>query len=117
MMTFTHTLMLVTMTLAYPAPRDPEPEEKGKGFFGVQLMDHGGVIITRVEPGSPADKAGIRINDVIRSIDSADIANVEDARDAIGRLRPGRVTQVDVRRGTATISVKVKVGIRPESLP
>ncbi len=112
-----HGLALLTLVLFYPAPRDPEPDEKGKGFFGVQLVDNGGVEITRVEPGSPADKAGIRINDVIRAIDSADVTTVEDAREIIGRLRPGRVTQVDVRRGAAKFSIKVKVGIRPESLP
>jgi S1-C subfamily serine protease len=112
-----HCLSLLTMVLLYPAPRDPEPDEKGKGFFGVQLVDNGGVLITRVEPGSPADKAGIRINDVIRAIDTADISTVEDARDIIGRLRPGRVTQVEVLRGATMVNIRVKVGGRPDSLP
>ena len=116
-MAATSILPLMTMLLLFPAPRDPEPDDKGRGFFGVQLVDDGGVTVTRVEPGSPADKAGIRGNDIIQSVDAARVPSVNEAREAIGRLRPGTITVVEIRRGAATVTVKVKVGVRPETLP
>ncbi len=110
-------LTVISMMLAFPAPKDPEPDDKGRGFFGVQLVDNGGVLITRVEPGSPADKAGIQAEDMISAVDDAKVTNVEEARELIARLRPGTVTKVEIRRGAMAVAIKVKVGVRPESLP
>jgi S1-C subfamily serine protease len=115
---FVQPLLSMTMVLAFfPAPRDPEPDEKGRGFFGVLLVDNGGVSITRVEPGSPAEKAGIRINDQLLAIDGQRVANVNETREVIGRLRPGKVAVVEARRGGQSVTIKLKVGARPESLP
>jgi S1-C subfamily serine protease len=110
-------LHLCVLLLLVPAPRDPLPDDKGKGFFGVQLLDNGGVSITRVEPGSPAEKAGIQFNDIILAIDTAKVSTVNDAREIIGRLRPGNIVLVDVRRGEQFLTIKVRVGVRPESAP
>jgi S1-C subfamily serine protease len=106
---------LCTLLLLYPLPRDPLPDDKGKGFFGVQLIDNSGVNITRVEPGSPADKAGIRFNDTILAIDTVKVPTVNDAREMIGRLRPGNVVIVEVRRGDQSLTIKVRVGVRPDT--
>jgi S1-C subfamily serine protease len=110
-------LYLATAAMFFPAPREPAPDDKGRGFFGVQLVDNGGVSITRVEPGSPADKAGIQPTDQILAIDTQKIPNVNEAREIIGRLRPGMVARVEVRRGEKSMTIKVKVGIRPETIP
>lgn len=106
-------LHLTAILILFPAPRDPAPDDKGQGFFGVGLVDNTGVQISRIEPGSPADKAGIRINDTILAIDSQKVPSVNDAREIIVRLRPGVVSQVEVRRGEQSIILKVKVGARP----
>jgi S1-C subfamily serine protease len=112
------TLLSLTVTaMFFPAPRDPAPDDKGRGFFGVQLVDNQGVSITRVEPGSPADKAGFRPTDQILAIDTQKIPNVNEAREIIGRLRPGMVACVEVRRGEKSLTIKVRVGVRPESIP
>ncbi len=110
-------LPLCALFLLYPAPKDPAPDDKGRGFFGVQLIDNSGVNITRVEPGSPADKAGIRFNDTILAIDTAKVPTVNDAREIIARLRPGNTVMVEVRRGDQSLTIKVRVGARPESSP
>ena len=110
-------LPFCTMLLLFPAPKDPSPDDKGKGFSGVQLGDNSGVNITRVEPGSPADKSGIQFNDTILAIDTVKVPTVNEAREIIGRLRPGNVVMVEVRRGNQSLTIKVRVGIRPESLP
>lgn len=105
--------LLLSLVLLFPAPRDPEPDDKGQGFFGVRLIDNGGVNVTGVEPGSPAEKGGMHVNDIILAIDSMRVPSVNEAREAIARLRPGKVVAVEVRRGEKSVLVKVKVGAKP----
>jgi serine protease Do len=53
----------------------------------MDLESRDGVIVASVDPGSPAEKAGIRRGDVIRSIADERIRNFDDARRALyGRL-------------------------------
>lgn len=54
-----------------------------------------GVIVTQVEPGSPADKAGLRRGDAILSINGRTIASRQDLRLFISQFAPG--TEVEVR--------------------
>jgi S1-C subfamily serine protease len=101
------------MLMLFPAPRDPEPDDKGNGFFGVRLIDNGGVSVTAVEPGSPAEKAGMHVNDLILAINAERVPTVNEAREIIARLRPGMSATVEVRRGEKSVLVKIKVGLRP----
>jgi S1-C subfamily serine protease len=105
------------MTVLFPAPRDPEPDEKGRGYFGVKMIDNSGVSISEVVPGSPADKGGLRVNDIVLAVDSNKVPSVAEAREVIARLRPGMTASVEVRRGERSVIVKVKVGVRPDNLP
>jgi serine protease Do len=107
-------LHLAAVILLYPAPRDPAPDDKGQGFFGVKLVDNSGVNVTHVEPGSPAEKAGVRANDVILAVDTQRVPTVAEAREVIARLRPGMVCRVEVRRGDKSVTLKLRVGVRPE---
>ncbi|UCG52537.1 MAG: trypsin-like peptidase domain-containing protein [Candidatus Latescibacterota bacterium] len=54
----------------------PSPE----GWLGLQVDDYddGGVVVVRVEEGSPADEAGIREGDVITEVYSRKVANLRD---------------------------------------
>jgi serine protease Do len=58
-------------------------------------MDHPhGALVGRVEPGSPADKSGIKDGDVIIQVDGSDVPRSEDLPRLIAAHRPG--TQVKV---------------------
>jgi S1-C subfamily serine protease len=62
------------------------------------LNDTNGVLVTGVEPGSPADKAGITAPAVIRTIDGQTIANLDDLGAALHAKTPGQqadITWVD----------------------
>ena len=87
--------LLLGLALAFPAPKDTEPDDKRQGFFGIQLIDDSGVKVTLVLPGSPAEKAGLKVDDLLLTIDDQRVPNVNDCREIIGRLRPGRVVSVD----------------------
>ena len=56
-------------------------------------------VITQVQPGSAADKAGIRVGDVIRSFDGQQVETFEDLTNKIGTRGPGDKVEVGVERG------------------
>ena len=56
-------------------------------------------VITQVQPGSAADKAGIRVGDVIRSFDGQQVETFEDLTNKIGSRGPGDKVEVGVERG------------------
>jgi len=59
-----------------------------------------GVVIGNVRPDSPADKAGLRVGDVITAIDERPVRDVSDVRNRIGLVRLGqRLTLAIVRDG------------------
>lgn len=67
-----------------------------------------GVIITMVEPGSPADEARMHRGDVILEIDRKPVRNLADYRKAIGKTKEGKGILFLVRRGDSTLFLALK---------
>ncbi len=68
-----------------------------------------GAVITRVEPESPAEKAGIAAGDVVVAADSMDILDSADLRNLIGLVRAGEEVTLTVVRDGSPRKVKVRV--------
>ena len=64
-------------------------------------------VITQVQPGSAADKAGIRVGDVIRSFDGQRVETFEDLTNKIGARGPGDSVEVGVERGGTVFDTKL----------
>jgi serine protease Do len=61
-----------------------------------------GALVTGVEPGSPADKAGVEAGDIITRFDSKPIEKVADLPRFVGNTKPGSKATVSVfRRGSS----------------
>jgi serine protease Do len=61
-----------------------------------------GALVTGVEPGSPADKAGVEAGDIITRFDSKPIEKVADLPRFVGNTKPGSKATVTVfRRGSS----------------
>ncbi|MFN4118531.1 DegQ family serine endoprotease [Acidovorax sp.] len=61
-----------------------------------------GALVTGVEAGSPADKAGIEAGDIITRFDGKPIEKVADLPRLVGNTKPGNKSTVTVfRRGTS----------------
>jgi serine protease Do len=57
-----------------------------------------GVMVVRVEPGSVADDANLKVNDVIEAINREPVNNKEDFKRVLNRLKPGEPIVLQVYR-------------------
>lgn len=93
-----------------------------RGYLGVSAQDlttdlskafgintYKGAIITRVTKGSPADKAGIKIGDVVTKINNENIENASSMRNKIGLLKINSSITMEINRKGKIISTKVKI--------
>lgn len=67
-----------------------------------------GVVITAVQPGSPADEAGLRRGDIILEIDRKPVHDLQEYRKAISESKGGRGILFLVRRGENTLFLALK---------
>ena len=62
-----------------------------------------------VTPGSPAEKAGVKQDDVILKVDDQDVATLRAFSDILRSLTPGQTVKVVLRRGEAEQELTVTV--------
>jgi serine protease Do len=86
------------------APLTPEVARE----FGVQGGQ--GVIVVQVTPDGPADKAGVQRGDVILKVGDQQVDSVEQIVSAIGKIKPGAVALLRIRRGQQAQFVAVRLG-------
>jgi len=72
-----------------------------------------GALVSTVEPGSPAEKAGIKSGDVIVAVDGKPIDQSVDLPRIIGETKPGTTVALQVWRKGATQALRVTVGEMP----
>jgi putative serine protease PepD len=87
-----------------------------------------GVLIQRVRPGSPAEKAGLRGGsrtvvvsgqtyslggDVVTKVDGREVAIPDDLASIVSGKRPGDRVALEVHRGDQTLTITVTLGTRP----
>ena len=73
--------------------------------FGLDLES--AILVDRVDPSGPADRAGVREGDRIVGIDSTAVGEVDHLHRALGRDRIGRPTELSLLRGLQRQSVQV----------
>ena len=121
-----------------PPPPSPNPGEpfgnnfsmfiEGGGFLGVHAEDISrenmgryrmnqvrGVGVTQVVTGSPAEKAGLRKDDVILRIDGENITSVRKLNRIVSELAPDQTVRVTVSRGGSEQELTATIGKRNNS--
>ncbi len=68
-----------------------------------------GALVSNVEKGSAADKAGLKTGDVIRSVNGHPIVSSIDLPSLIGESTPGEVVKLDVWRNKKPIQLNAKL--------
>jgi len=76
----------------------------------LKLPDPSGALVVRVETGSPADQAGLKPGDVIRSFGGAKVDVSSDLPLLVAATKPGVKVKVDVWRGGKPMTLDATVG-------
>ena len=88
------------------------------GWLGVMLdPESEQPLVIEVVPGSPAEKAGIRVGDRILAIDDMAVPTVDDLLREVGKREAGSKVKVKVRRDEAERVLEVVLAARPSDLP
>lgn len=76
-----------------------------------------GVVVTKVQPGTSADEAGLKPEDVIIEVNGEAVDDYRDLRNAIGLLRVGDRLELRIIRNGSRKRVTTKVGSAPGDEP
>ena len=82
---------------------DPEAAE------ALGLAADAGAMIARVEPGSPAERAGLRGGDVVLAVDGQPVQGSSELRNRIGLVEADRSVRLDILRDGRRSRVSVAV--------
>jgi serine protease DegQ len=96
-----------------------------RGWFGVEVADIGpelaeslglkatrGAIVGAIERGSPAEKSGMKLGDVIVAINGKPVADSSSTLNAIAGVAPGKSVPVKVVRRNQELNLDIMVGKR-----
>ena len=73
-----------------------------------------GAIITKIEAGSTAERAGAKIGDVIIEINHATVRDATDLRNKLGAMRMGEVVDLTILRGAQTVELHATLAKRTQ---
>jgi serine protease Do len=94
--------------------RDLPPIRLDSGFLGIALETaEGAVRVMGVEPKSPAEKAGVKLGDVVTTI-SGKVVDTSDALvETVQRFKAGDEVTLQIKRGEEELKLKCVLGKRP----
>jgi serine protease Do len=103
--------------------------EVTRGWFGVSVQDvkgdladyygakgQTGVLVAAVTPGDPAEKAGIKAQDIITEVNGKKMTTSRDLTTLVAGLGVGDRAEVKVLRGGKSKTLVVEIGKRPLTL-
>ncbi len=100
-----------------------------RGYIGAYLQDvdpnlarafklssNNGVVITKIDPNTPAEKAGLKEGDVVTEANGEPVVDVQGLRNRIASFAPGTTVKMHVIRNGSPTDVNVTLGERPADL-
>src|SRR2546422_10766413 len=72
-----------------------------------------GAVVTAITPGSPADRAGIKVQDVITKVNDQSIDDQHPLKDVLRQFAPGTRVTITVYRGGKSQTLQVTLGTHP----
>jgi len=108
--------------LEFDGERSPLPLPMRGGYLGISVVDlsselrehygvakDSGVLVSKVAEESPASRAGIRVGDVITSIDGKKVASGWDVTHAVRAKKKDDVLKIEAMRNRAPLHVSATV--------
>lgn len=75
-----------------------------------------GTLVRRVDPKSPADRGGLKIQDVVTAVEAAPISSMDELTMLVRRHEPGDQIELTVVRAGTTRTMKVRLDRAPNDL-
>src|SRR5260370_14891177 len=100
------------------------PSRKARGHIGIRLrtvshadaraegLSRGGVVVQGLEPGGPAEQAGVRVNDLITAVNGVAVGTSADLQNALFQMEPGSAMTLQILRGPADASQQPGLAVR-----
>jgi putative serine protease PepD len=87
----------------------------GRPYLGIRVGDTGsGAYVSTVSAGTPADKAGLKVGDVITAIDGKPTLSADDIGTVLAAFKPGQTVTLKVTHQDGTTGqIKVTLGQYP----
>lgn len=82
------------------------------GVSNVSVSTEAGLMLLSVEPGSPADKAGLQLGDILVSLDGKPISDVDELQTALRGDAVGRTMRIVLIRGGEMVDAEITVSER-----
>ncbi len=90
----------------------------GQVYLGVTTENvTGGVRVTEVAKDGPAEKAVLKVGDVIKAMDKKDVANTQALTELIQTKKDGDKLTATVQRDKESLEIAVTLGLRPGQGP
>jgi Do/DeqQ family serine protease len=86
-----------------------------ENFAARNNLQNTGVIVANVIAGGPAEKAGLKINDVIISLNDTNIKNYDQLQDFLKTRQVGEKVMVKVIRAGKTLTIPVILAEKPSA--
>ena len=87
--------------------------EKGKGFLGIGTeAAEGGLKITKVGEKSPAEKGGLKEDDLIKKLNGVELAKRDDLKGVLAELAPGDELKLEIIRDGKDENITLELGKR-----
>jgi serine protease Do len=80
----------------------------------LKVEGDGGVVVAEVMPDGPAERAGIQRGDLILEVNRQAVAKPEQVVQIVGKMKPGQVALLRVRRGQTAIFLPVRIPEKQE---
>jgi S1-C subfamily serine protease len=78
-------------------------------------LPHGGVLVSNLYVGSPAQQAGLQPGDILVAIDGAPLRSAQEALASIASRKPGAVVTIHALRGRQSIDAHARVSEPPQN--
>ena len=87
-------------------------QEANESLLKVYGADHGGIFVKEIEPNGPAEKAGMKSQDVVVSINGKPIVKGQDLIDMVADSSVGSTLKVGIIRDKKPMTLNIVVGDR-----